>query len=133
MRFDPDDPVFADVPLVHWDGATLTVVRGEVPADRHLETLEAAAGAAVPDGGPYGVFLSEVSVELVEAGGDAPSPNSAVVDVAEQLDGVSTLAELRARLHTLAARLERAEVAGWQISSPMSDAAVVLRRDDPPR
>ena len=128
MLYFPTDPRFADVVQVRWDGIQLLIDHGQLHEDDISDIQQLLSASAGRPQGPYGVFTSDLDVQLVEAGDDVPEEHSAMVDLVDLVEGAMSLHDVRTRLERVCRRLERAEKTGWQVSTPAKGGAFIARR-----
>ena len=124
VQFDPDDPAFADVPVVEYAGDFSTLVRGTL--EDAVFDLVAAHLRDVDEPGKFGVFHNEFGEFAVYGVGESIEPHNdvrvgTVIDVPALLEGSDSLQDCAARLRQLAERMEFAERQGWSLAAPVSD------------
>lgn len=135
VTFEPDDPAFADVPVVEYDGGLSMLVRGEL--EESVLTLVGEHLRSVDEPGRYGVFANEFGEFAVYAVGERIEPHNdvrvgTVIDVAGLVEGAETLADAAARLRQLAERMENANRRGWTLAAPVSDGFAYPERSARP-
>lgn len=124
--FDPDDPAFADVPVIRVVGGALTTVRGHLPdlvrarVHRQLYDLDGVAGVR------YGVLANEFGEALCVAEGEPVETHAdvrfhTVIRGRGIMDGAATLEDAAADLRAFADRLDAAAAAGWRLPAPIAD------------
>lgn len=126
VEFDPDDPAFADVPVVAVGNGSLRVLRGEVDARLEALVLERFEGVDAEPGTRFGVLTNPFGEFSLVAAGTPLEPHEdvrhqAVIRARSLIDGCKTLGEAAAALRAFADRLEDAESAGWRLPTPVAD------------
>lgn len=131
ITFDPEDPAFADVPLVIRQGGRVTVERGRLSPTvltlvrDHLDERD--------QDGRYGVLLNAFGEYAVHEVGEILEPHhdlrrSTIFDLSSLIDGIATMSDLATRLRLLADRLDAAEDEGWSLLAPVSDGYAYAER-----
>jgi hypothetical protein len=136
LHFDADDPSFADVPLVSLaDDGQLVWHRGETPEQTHLVVrLQLRREDATPDE-QFGVLTNPFGEYLCVKNGATLLPHEdlrrqALVSLSGLLDGASSLRDAAQRLRAMAARLEGAEEAGWNLVHDVVDDLIAAEQPD---
>lgn len=135
VTFEPDDPAFADVPVVEYDGGLTMLVRGEL--EESVLALVSEHLRGVDETGRYGVFHNEFGEFAVYSVGDSIEPHNdvrvgTVLDVAALVEGAESLVDAAARLRELAERMDTATRRGWTLAAPVSDGFVYPERSARP-
>ena len=125
VAFDPDDPAFADVPVVEFSEADgLMPVRGDLEGG--VRDLLVTHLTDVGEDGTYGVFHNVFGEFAVYRVGDPVEPHhdirtATVIDIPALVEGADSPRDIASRLRILAERMERAADQGWSLAVPVSD------------
>lgn len=137
VEFDPDDPAFADVPVVAVADGSLRVLRGDV--DERLQSLVLGRLDGV-DAEPrtrFGLLTNPFGEFSLIAEGAPLEPHEdvrhqAVIRARSLMDGAASLGEAAAALRAFADQLEDARARGWRLPTPIADDHGFPERPNPP-